>query len=135
MSHFSPRGYLSSRSRPGRTDLSSLHPSGFDAVRDPIVKAAILALGDGDEKRWFDLFSNEANSSDDGIPQDLVKWCREELFGLVRARIVAIDKVERDGLTFYARYHSDRWGDFQTFWRFEIRDGKISSLDVGATRY
>jgi hypothetical protein len=38
-------------------------------------------------------------------------------------------------LTFYARYHSDKWGDFKTFWRFKLADGKIARLDVGATDY
>jgi hypothetical protein len=38
-------------------------------------------------------------------------------------------------LTFHARYHSDKWGDFKTFWRFKVEDGKISKLDVGAIDY
>jgi hypothetical protein len=43
--------------------------------------------------------------------------------------------VEAGGLTFYARYHSDKWGDFQTFWKFVVKDAKVTKLDVGATSY
>lgn len=64
-----------------------------------------------------------------------MKWCEDELFGRWQAYIVSIDKVEGGGLTFYAKYHSDKWGDFQTFWRFVVDKGKISRLDVGATTY
>ena len=64
-----------------------------------------------------------------------MKWCEEELFGPFHARITSIDRVEDGGLTIYARYHSDKWGDFKTFWRFVVGEGKISRLDVGATHY
>ena len=110
-------------------------PSGLDEIDNLVVVSAIEALNSRDKKAWFGLFSDKPLFSDDGIPRDLVKWCEEELFGSARAYIVSIDKAEDSGLTFYATYHSDKWGDFKTFWRFEVEDGKISKLDVGATVY
>ena len=110
-------------------------PPGSEAIRDPVVLAAVEALGGYDKKKWYGLFAERAEFSDDGIRRDLVKWCEEELFGKHHARLLSIDKVEGGGLTFYARYHSDKWGDFQTFWRFKVAGGKISRLDVGATSY
>jgi len=95
----------------------------------------LAALHDRDKKRWFELFTDKPRFSDDGVPRDLVKWCEEELFGSYLAYLISIDKVEEGGLTFYARYHSDKWGDFKTFWRFKVEGGRISKLDVGATDY
>ena len=110
-------------------------PRGLTAIEDPVVSSAILALNARDQKKWFDLFSDKAEFSDDGISHDLVKWCDDELFGRWRAYLTSIDKVENAGRTFYARYHSDKWGDFKSFWKFVVTDGKISKLDVGATEY
>jgi hypothetical protein len=109
-------------------------PPDVGAIGDPVVRAAVLALNRRDRRGWFGLFSKPA-FSDDGIPQDFEEWCDRELFGGASAYIVAVDKVEDGGLTFYARYHSDRWGDFQTFWRFRVEGGKATGLDVGATSY
>jgi len=108
---------------------------GLSAIGNPIVSSAVVALNGRDKKRWFELFSEKPEFSDDGIPRDLVQWCEEELFGSSAAYLTSIDEVEDGGLTFYARYHSDKWGDFQTFWRFKVENGKISKLDVGATDY
>jgi hypothetical protein len=110
-------------------------PIGLSAIGNPVVISAIGALNGRDKKSWFELFSAKPEFSDDGVPRDLVKWCEEELFGSSLAYVISIDKVEDGGLTFYARYHSDKWGDFKTFWRFAMKDGRISKLDVGATDY
>jgi hypothetical protein len=104
-------------------------------VGDPVVVSAVEALNARDSGRWFGLFAERAAFSDDGTSRDLVKWCEEELFGRHAAYIVSVDNVEDGGLTFYARYHSDKWGDFKTFWRFKVEGGRISRLDVGATDY
>ena len=108
---------------------------GIDGIRDPAVRSAVEALNAREKGRWFELFSKGAEFSDDGIDRDLVKWCEDELFGSARAYIISIDKAEEGGRTFYARYHSDKWGDFKTFWRFVVKDGRICRLDVGATDY
>jgi hypothetical protein len=110
-------------------------PLGLGAIGEPMVRSAVEALNARDKNRWFGLFSENARFSDDGIPRDLVKWCEDELFGSSLAYIISIDRVEDGGLTFYARYHSDKWGDFKTFWRFAVEGARISSLDVGATSY
>ncbi len=113
----------------------SAPPAGLGTISNPVVRSAVEALNGRDKKRWFELFSEKPEFSDDGIARDLVKWCEEELFGSYRAYLTSIDKVEDDGLTFYARYHSDKWGDFKTFWRFALENDRISRLDVGATEY
>jgi hypothetical protein len=113
---------------------SSEHAVDLSAIGDPVVRSALVALNGRDRKRWFELFSKPA-FTDDWIPRDFAKWCEEELFGSSQAWIISIDRVEKGGLTFYASYHSDKWGDFQTFWKFVVENGRISKLDVGATSY
>lgn len=110
-------------------------PTGLEKVSDPVVRAAIDALARRDRDHWYELFRDGAEFSDDGIARDLKEWCDEELFGSALAYLISIDRSERGGLTFYARYHSDKWGDFKTFWKFAVEGGKILRLDVGATSY
>jgi len=110
-------------------------PLGLNSIGNTVVRSAVVALNGRDRKSWFELFSAKPKFSDDGIPRDFAKWCEEELFGPSLAYLISIDKVEDGGDTFYARYHSDKWGDFKTFWRFVVEDGRISKLDVGATNY
>ncbi len=110
-------------------------PRGLSAIGNPIVSSAIGALNGRNKELWFELFSEKAEFSDDGIPRDLTEWCEEELFGPSLAYLISIDRVEDGGLTLYAMYHSDKWGDFKTSWRFVVEGGKISKLDVGATSY
>ena len=113
----------------------SAPPLGLGAIGSPVVRSALEAINGRDRKGWFELFSERPSFSDDGVKRDFVKWCDDELFGSASAYIISIDKVEDGGLTFYARYHSDKWGDFKTFWRFALDEGKVSKLDVGATDY
>jgi len=110
-------------------------PPDLSAIGDPVVKSAVEALNARDRKRWFGLFTEWPGFSDDGVPREFAKWCDDELFGSAAAYIISIDRAEDGGLTFYASYHSDKWGDFQTFWKFVVEGGKISRLDVGATSY
>lgn len=110
-------------------------PAGVDLISDSTVRSVIDALQARDRERWFGLFSEGAKFSDDGIPSDLEEWCEDELFGSAQAYLTSIDRVEDGGLTFYARYHSDKWGDFKTFWRFVLEEGKVGRLDVVATSY
>lgn len=110
-------------------------PRGLDTIGNQVVRAAIEAVNGRDRKRWYALFTDKPAFSDDGVPREFARWCDDELFGSHAAYLISVDKVEDGGLTFYARYHSDKWGDFKTFWRFVVRAGKISKLDVGATDY
>lgn len=57
------------------------------------------------------------------------------IFGSSLAYLTSIDKVEDGGQTIYGRFHSDQWGDFKTFLRFHIENGKITKMDVGQTDY
>jgi ketosteroid isomerase-like protein len=77
-----------------------------DALTHPTVKAAIEALQNGDRKAWSALFQSDAELYDDGSPRSLKE--------------------------FTGAFHSDQWGDFRTYFRFQLSPaGKINRLDIG----
>lgn len=93
------------------------------------VKAAILALQKGDEKTWFPLFAVDVKLYDDGNEMQFNNFFKK---ALGRERFTSIDQVENNGLDVYGNFHSDQWGDFRTFFKFQIgKEGKITRLDIG----
>jgi hypothetical protein len=100
-----------------------------NAPTNPTVKAAIEALQSGDQKAWTALFEPGAKLYDDGAPRSLEKFTRD---ALGHERFTSIDLVENNGLDLIGAFHSDRWGDFRTYFRFQLSpSGKIRRLDIG----
>lgn len=100
-------------------------------LSQPLVRAAIEAANARDRQAWLALFADGAVLTDDGSPHALREWSDGELFGESHTRITAIHGEEQHGTLVHADLHSDRWGDFQTFWKFTLANGKITRLDVG----
>ena len=93
-------------------------------VTNPVAKKAIDALQAGDKNAWFELFTTDAQLFDDGNKIDL-KGFSESALG--HERFTSIDKVENEGLNLYGKFHSDKWGDFKTYFKFHINgSGKIN---------
>src|SRR5580700_2847057 len=75
------------------------------------------------------LFELDAELYDDGSPGSLKEFTRG---ALGHERFTSIDRVENDGLDLTGAFHSDRWGDFQTYFRLQLSPaGKINRLDIG----
>jgi len=92
-------------------------------------QASIEALQNGDRKTWSALFEPDAELYDDGSPRSLKEFTRD---ALGHERFTSIDRVENNGLDLTGAFHSDRWGDFQTYFRFQLSPaGKINRLDIG----
>ena len=109
--------------------LKGVSPMKTDALTNPVIKAAIEALQNGDRKTWSALFEPDAELYDDGSPRCLKEFTRDA-FG--HERFTSIDRVENNGLDLTGAFHSDRWGDFQTYFRFQLSPaGKINRLDIG----
>ena len=99
------------------------------ALKNPIVRAAISALQKGDREAWTALFEAGAELIDDGAPRDLGRFTRE---ALGKERFTSIDVEENDGLDLIGEFHSDRWGDFRSYFRVELSPGgKIRRLHIG----
>src|SRR4029077_4102884 len=102
-------------------DLSSL--------TNPTVRAVIEALQDGDREAWAALFESDATLYDDGRPRSLTRFTRD---AVGHERFSAIDRTDNGGLQLVGGFHSDKWGDFRTYFRFRLSaTGKVQRLDIG----
>ena len=103
-----------------------------DALNNPAVKAAIEALQKGDRKAWSGLFEADAKLYDDGALRGLEKFTRE---ALGHERFTSIERVEKNGLEVIGEFHSEQWGDFRAYFRFQLSPGgKIKRLDIGQAK-
>jgi len=100
-----------------------------DRLANATVKAAIEALQKGDRSAWSALFEPDAKLYDDGEPRSLQKFTDD---ALGHERFTSIERVENHGLDVVGAFHSDTWGDFRTYFRFQLSPaGKIKRLDIG----
>jgi|SRR6516165_3502569 hypothetical protein len=100
-----------------------------DKFTNPTVRAAIEALQNGDKQAWASLFEPDAKLYDDGSPRSLARFTQE---ALGHERFISIDRVENRGLDLTGSFHSDKWGDFRTYFHFQLTStGKIKRLDIG----
>ena len=114
----------------------SAPPLGLSQISHPIVKSAIEAMNGRNKKQWYALFSDKPAFTDDGNPHDFTIWCEKELFDSSSlAYLASIDKVDDGGLTIYGKFHSEKWGDFRTFLKFHVENGKITKMEVGQVDY
>ncbi|HZO46687.1 MAG TPA: hypothetical protein VFB68_12390 [Xanthobacteraceae bacterium] len=103
-----------------------------DALTNATVKATIEALQKGDRKAWSALFEPDAKLYDDGNARSLQKFTDD---ALGHERFTSIERVENHGLDIVGAFHSDRWGDFRTYFRFQLSPaGKIERLDIGQAK-
>jgi len=108
-------------------------PVNKEQLYQPVVRAAIEALDDGDLHTWLRLFAADAQLYDDGRKIDLKTFSAN---AVGKERFTHIDKVENNGWDVYGRFHSDQWGDFKTCFRFLINaDAKIERLEIGQANY
>ncbi len=99
------------------------------ALTNPTVRAAIDALQRGDRKAWAALFEPAAKLYDDGSPRSLETFTQE---AVGHERFTTIDRVENNGLDVFGAFHSPQWGDFQTYFKFQLSlAGKVARLDIG----
>jgi len=101
----------------------------LDTLTNLTVRAAIGALQTGDKQTWASLFEPDATLYDDGSPRSLATFTQE---ALGHERFTSIDRVENLGLDLTGGFHSDQWGNFRTYFRFQLSPGgKIRRLDIG----
>jgi hypothetical protein len=100
-----------------------------DRLANPTVKTAMEALQRGDAGSWAALFEHDAQLYDDGSPRSLAAFTRD---ALGHERFASIDTVANHGLDVTGHFHSEQWGDFRAYFRFQLAaSGKIRRLDIG----
>lgn len=101
----------------------------IEKISHTTTRALIDALQRGDVAKWKSLFSPGAKLFDDGNPRDLGKFTTD---ALGHERFTSIDKIENNGLNITGHFHSDRWGDFVTYFKITVNEQhKIVRLDIG----
>src|SRR5258708_39827586 len=98
-------------------------------IATPTVKAAIDALQTGNRQEWAALFEPDAELFDDGRPRSLESFTRD---ALGHEHFVSIDRVGNHSLELIGHFHSDKWGEFRTYFKFQLSpSGRIRRLDIG----
>lgn len=106
--------------------LNNMNLSG---ITNQTAKKAIEAWQSGDAKSFIALFTSDAKLFDDGNPIDFHKFVKD---ACGNERFTGIDKTENNGLHIYGNFHTERWGDFKTYFKFHLNaEGKINRLDIG----
>lgn len=100
-----------------------------ETLTNATVRSAIEALQRGDKDAWSALFEPGATLYDDGEPRSLAEFTRD---AVGHERFTQIDEVTNAGLDLVGQLHTERWGDFRTYFRFHLgSSGKIARLDIG----
>ena len=104
-----------------------------EKITNQTAKKAIEALQNADQNAWFALFTDNAELYDDGNKKNFRSFFTK---AIGHERFTSIDKVENNSLAIYGKFHSDLWGNFQTYFKFQInKEGKITRLDIGQADY
>lgn len=99
-----------------------------DRITHPTVRAAFEAWQAADLPGWLSHFTPDAVLYDDGNPRDFQAFSKE----IGKERFLTLDRVDNGGRDLYGRFHSDQWGTFQTYFKFQVAaDGRIDRLDIG----
>ncbi|MBA0048579.1 hypothetical protein [Mycobacteroides sp. LB1] len=100
----------------------------LELVADSSVRNALTAWQNKDSGGWLAAFVEEPALTDDGAPRDFSAFSAE----IGNEYFTRIERVSEDGHTVTGQFHSDTWGDFQTFFRFvPDESGKFTQLDIG----
>jgi hypothetical protein len=103
-----------------------------DEITEPAIRALIDAINAGDRDAFFAALTPDATMSDDGRDRDLTQWADRELFsGPGR---MEVESATDGGRSLIAENTNDTYGTMRTFWRFTLRNGKISRFETGQAR-
>jgi hypothetical protein len=99
-------------------------------LRNPVVRAVVVAIRDGDRKAFLAAFAPSAVLTDDGVPQPLAEWADKVIFR--RHGLLTVEYESSDGRDLLASFKSD-WGETFTSWSFTVVRGRVRRLDFAYT--
>ena len=98
-------------------------------VTEPAIQTLIHAINEGARSGFFAALTPDATMSDDGRDRDLPSWVDREIFSS-QGRFEPVAQTD-DGRSMTVDYTNATYGTMRTFWRFTVRDGRISRFDTG----
>jgi hypothetical protein len=100
-----------------------------DQLTDPVVRAFIKSVNDGDRDAFFALLTPDATMSDDGSERDLEEWVDREIFS-ANGRM-EVESESDDGRSLIVNYTNSTWGAMRTRWKFSVDGDKITRFETG----
>ncbi len=67
--------------------------------------------------------------SDDGVDRNGTDWVRQNLLDS-HARL-SVNEERNDGRRLMVAIDDEKWGHMDTYWDFEVEDGKIVRFETG----
>ena len=101
----------------------------IDKFTNETVKKAFEAWQNGNDKTFLSFFTKDVKLFDDGNPRDFQKFVKD---ACGHEKFTTVEKVENEGKDITGNFHTESWGDFTTYFKFQIdAEGKIDSLYIG----
>ncbi len=101
----------------------------LSSITNDTVTNAVKALQNKDKKAWKKQFVEHPVFTDDGNPRDFNKFC-EDAVG--EEWFTRLHKVEENGTHVYGHLHTVKWGDFDVYFNFYVKEDElIDRLDIG----
>lgn len=101
----------------------------LDKLTNSTVKSAVEALQNGNREAWLAQFTEDAELYDDGEKRDFMSFANS---AVGEEHFTNIARVENEGKEVYGHFHTEKWGEFDTYFKFHVNnEGKIYRLDIG----
>ncbi|MGH3952749.1 MAG: hypothetical protein ACRDTI_01700 [Mycobacterium sp.] len=101
----------------------------LELISDLAVRDALIAWQRKDTAGWLAAFVEKPALTDDGALRDFGAFSAE----IGNEYFTRVEQVSQDGHTVIGQFHSETWGNFQTFFRFVPGgpDGRFTRLEIG----
>jgi hypothetical protein len=100
-----------------------------DLPGDPVVRAFVAAVNEGDREGFFALLTPGATMSDDGSERDLEEWVDREIFS--SQGHMEVESESDGGRSLLVMYSNSTWGEMRTAWQFVLEGDRISRFETG----
>ncbi|CAM5376776.1 hypothetical protein GCM10010329_14670 [Streptomyces spiroverticillatus] len=100
-----------------------------EQLSEPVVRAFVTAVNDGDKGAFQALLAPGVTMSDDGSERDVAEWTEKEIFS--SGGHMDVVSEGDGGLALVVDYRNDTWGTMRTAWRFVVDGGKVTRFETG----
>jgi hypothetical protein len=102
----------------------------LSTITNVTIKQAIEALQVSDKTAWFNLFTSDAEFTDDGKKLDFKSFF-DNAFNH-KEKFLSIEKIENESKDITGHFFAGQWGTFMVYFKFHLNtEGKINRLDIG----
>lgn len=96
---------------------------------DPVVRAFVAAINEGDRAAFSSLLAPDVTMADDGTDRNVEDWTEREIFAADGR--MTVESEQDGGRALVATFRNSTWGEMRTRWRFTVEDGSIIRFETG----